>query len=61
MSNFLSRAVSLWLLFVLFVAFLTELGCAVGLIPNAVLDAMAHDSALWWRQPLWLHASRGAE
>jgi len=56
MSNFLSRAVSLWLLFVLFVAFLTELGCAVGLIPNAVLDAMAHDSALWWRQPLWLHA-----
>ncbi len=52
-----SRIISLWLLFILFIAFLTELGCSAGLIPADVLDAVATNSASWWREPFWLHAT----
>jgi hypothetical protein len=56
MKDSFSRIVSLWLIFILCIAFLTELGCAVGLIPVSVLEAVAYRSSSWWRQPLWLHA-----
>lgn len=55
--KFRFHIVALWLLFMLFVALLAELGCATGIIPLDVLDNLAHNSASWWRQPSWLHAA----
>lgn len=54
--KFRFHIVALWLLFILFVALLAELGCATGIIPLDVLDNLVYNSAGWWRQPLWLHA-----
>lgn len=50
-----SRFFSLWMILVLAVGVVAEIGAATGLIPPGVLDGLARRPADWWLAPRWLH------